>query len=153
MTIQNQIEAAKYSLFIRIIVAIIPFNAILLYFTKDSTGIIILGVVLSLLVLVYLSILFRWPHYFWYSDLEKDVILIRYYNVHLFLRKPKQLKIKKGTISDYKITSLFNGWTKSLVISVLTPNGVANYAPIYISLINDKDLEKLKKSLDTWKRK
>jgi len=153
MTIQNQIEAAKYSLVIRIIIAIIPFIAILLVFMKGRSDSLFLEVILSALVLVYLSILLKGPHYFWYSDLEKEVILIRYYNVHLFLRKAKQLRIAKGTIKEYKVFSLFNGWRKSIVIVVVTPDGVASYPPINISLLNDKEVEKLKKSLDTWKKK
>jgi hypothetical protein len=153
MTLQNKIEAAKYSLFLRIFLSLTVLLWLIILFIPFYDEFHFFTIAASLTSLAYLAILLRTPHYFWVTDLDKRYVTIRYYNVHPGFVKPKELKIQKGSIDEIKIISLFWGWRKLLSISIKTKNGSAKYHPINISLLNKNEIEKLKRSLNTWKIK
>ncbi|MCK5538049.1 MAG: hypothetical protein KAI79_14585 [Bacteroidales bacterium] len=152
MTIQNKFKAAKYSLLIRITLGVIALLILLIVFMPSRSSYKVVEGFIVLLGLLYLALLVKMPHYFLYSDFDKNYIVLRYYNIHPLLVKPKQLQIPKGSISDIKIVSLFWGWRKILTISVKSEKTAAYYPSINVSLLSEAEIEKLRSSLAIWKK-
>jgi len=112
---------------------------------------LLIKIMLGISLLTYIAFLIRMPHFFNYSDGDKNYITIRYYNIHPLLVRPKQLKIPKGVIEEVKIKSYFWGWRKMLYISVKTKTDIAKYKPINISLLKKDKADSLKKQISVWK--
>ncbi len=152
MIIQNKLEAAAYSMFLRIILGVVGIFIAMMFILTAPFDIFVSRIGMAVILAVYIAFLIRMPHYFIFSDSHEQYILIRYYNVHPLLVKPKQYQIPKEQIADVKIKSLFFGWRKMLLISVYSKNGVANYKPVNISLLKKEQAEKLKKQLLIWRK-
>ena len=152
MIIQNKLEAAKYSLFLRIILGVNGILIAMMFILMAPTDLLFTKGMLAIAAATYIAFLIRMPHYFVYSDGDTNYITIRYYNVHPLWVKPRQLKIPKGYISKVEVKSYLFGWRKTLHISVITKTGEAQYKPVNISLLTKEQAQKLKNHLLAWKR-
>jgi len=151
MIIQNRLEAATYSVFLRIIISLNILLIVMLFVLLAPFDLFLTKIMLGITLLTYLAFLIRMPHFLNYSDGDINFITIRYYNIHPLLAHPKQLKLPKGVIHEVKIKSYFWGWRKMLYISVKTKTDIAKFKPINISLLKKDKANRLKKQISVWK--
>lgn len=151
MIIQNKLEAAIYSVFLRIIIGVNVILIIMLFVLMAPFDLLLTKLMLGIALLAYLAFLIRMPHFFNYSDGDTNYITIRYYNIHPLLVRPKQIKLPKGVIDEVEIKSYFWGWRKMLYIKVKTKTDIAKYKPINVSLLKKDKADRLLKQISRWK--
>jgi len=105
----------------------------------------IIGIVLFL---VYLFLLLKKLHYFYYND-DKNKVIIRFYQAHPLIRTFKAFEIPKNIIKGYEIKETLLGLRKSLIINVENNRKSGEYPPVSISLLSKKEIETLEKALNS----
>ena len=106
------------------------------------------------LLIVFLFALFS---YLWYGqnnsffsiNTNQNAIIIKYFKIlpKFINKKPKMVKIPKSAYVKYSIETSYFGRRKALYLFQNTKKGVVKYPPIYISALNEEEIQKLKLAL------
>jgi len=106
------------------------------------------------LLIVFLFIAFS---YLWYAQNKSffsintngNIIVIKYFKIlpKFISRKPKMVKIPKSAYVKYSIETSYFGRRKALYLFQNTKKGVVKYPPIYISALDEDEMQKLKLAL------
>lgn len=110
-----------------------------------------LALILLYLLLAFLPLILRY-RYIYFSDDGRDIIF-RYYAVGFMSGKKSSVEIPKNEFAGYDISKSFAGLIKALYLYRLMGNKKARYSPVYISSLSKKELEKIKKALNTYVKK
>lgn len=147
--------------------------------TKEISSRIKLGsmfVVLVLVAVVVLDLIFRWVpnfilvyvciglfvvfeayllmkkfNYIYYNS-DGFKIILKYTSLGMFSAGNYKLEIPKKDFVRIEIEKSIAGMRKMVVIYVRTPNGIAKFKPISISVLSDKELEDMMSDLESIKR-
>jgi len=144
MTIENVFNSAK----IRMIYLLLVFGAaiLMLYSLFDGSGLQLHRNIFIVSIVMWLVYLFMHLVGYYYVGIgvkQKNLVL-RFYNVHPFLRRYRAIEMPLNSFKDYEIkTSLF-GLKKTLIVTRNTANGAIPYPPVNISAYSTTDLRKLK---------
>lgn len=87
--------------------------------------------------------------FFSYSD-EGDYLIFRYFTTGIVGGKKNSVEINKTTFSGYKVESRFFGLIQSIILFQKVQGGVANYPPVYISALTQKEKARVIKSLNQY---
>ena len=86
--------------------------------------------------------------YYFHLNTNGKNIVVRFYNAHPFVRKPKSYEIKKKDFAGYEIKTSFFGFRSEIIFSLKTKKGSGKYPPVSISALNKIERKKLLKTLD-----
>ena len=110
-----------------------------------------LSLTLLYLLLAFLPLILRY-RYIYFSDDGRHIIF-RYYAVGFMSGKKSSIEIPKNEFAGYDISKSFAGLIKALYLYRLMGNKKARYSPVYISSLSKKELEKIRKALNTYAKK
>jgi len=146
MVINNQISAAKINL-LYIVTGILFVLTLVLsfidYFTRDHQ---LLRVVAGALLAVYCTMHILDLHYIYYSD-GNDKILLRFFYIHIGMRKKKAIEIQKSTLVKFEIEKSLFGLRKELILHQQVHRNVYKYPAVSITALSKKQQENLIASL------
>ena len=101
--------------------------------------------------------LFAFFSYLWYGqnnsffsiNTNGNAIVIKYFKIlpKFISKKPRMVKIPKTAYVKYSIETSYLGRRKALYLFQNTKKGVVKYPPIYISALNEEEMQKLKLAL------
>ncbi len=99
------------------------------------------------LLLVFLPVILNYQ-YIRFSD-DGDFIIFRYFTSGIFGGRKNSVEINKATFTGYKIEKSYLGLNQNLILYQKFKEGVAQYPPIYISILTKKEKAKIFRSLDS----
>ncbi len=99
------------------------------------------------LFLVFLPVILNYQ-YIRFSD-DGDFIVFRYFTSGIFGGRKNSVEINKATFTGYKIEKSYLGLRQNLILYQKFKEGVAQYPPIYISILTKKEKSKIFRSLDS----
>ena len=143
LNIIRYLSFLSYAIFIGFLTLSGLFNKPVLGIGKNS--LIILFSVIYIIYVVYVYI--RNYNFFKYND-EGGKLVFRFISLRPFDNKKRSIEIVKKKFTGYKIRNSFLNIKVDLLLSVKTRNGVANYPPISITALTNKEKEYLKTSLN-----
>ena len=104
----------------------------------------LLGLALLVYVILFLIPYLKDAHYLSFSD-SQDHFSFRYYA--LSDRIPKAAEISKSVFRGYRFQKKWMGLRETLIISIETPQGIAEYPPISTSFLSGKQRRMLEEEL------
>ncbi len=140
-------KAMKYRLYYPILLVFGISLLIYAFATKDNLFAIWLGAG-GFALIVYFLLLIKKPHYF-SIETTHNKIIIRFYNPHPFLTKFKSIQIPIQKFYEYEITQKLGGYIRLLKLKIKDKGKTGEYPALSISLLNENQLDMLKKELDT----
>ena len=148
MTIDNQLNSARYRLFFIILLTVIGVS-VLFYIIIEPRYIelYILAVVLSAAFLLYLYMLLK-NYYFIYASITNTEMTLRYFLVHPALGTRKSIIISAREFYNYKIVKKLFGLQKYIVLYQRTPRGIAKYPPLSVTAFSQEDFQEFTNQLD-----
>lgn len=130
-----------------VIVFLIAVIAILLFIPADNTVKLLACGCLSLIFLLFYWFEYKMEYtYFYFSNNNKNLIF-RFYSLRNLSGKPKTVEISKMNFYKYDIISGFFNKKESLVLYQKTPQGIAKYPPISLTLLDKNQKTELKRAL------
>jgi hypothetical protein len=152
MVIENKKAIiANHLLKFILLVVIAAFIAILFYF--DIVSEMVRTIVAWGLIGFYVFY-FCWGivcnhYYFYFSDLSLSKLVFKFYSLVPLSQKQQTVEIAKNSFHSFRFTEKWYGLRQYIVLSQVTPRGIAQYPPISISLLNEAQKKALS---DTLKR-
>jgi len=145
MKLDNYKKAAKYRLIFPLL--IFPATIIILFaiFSKEAHA-NIYAIIGGALIIVYIFFHIKRP-YFFHFETTNDKIIVRFYNPHPGLTKPKAYQIAIKELSNYKISKNFI--SKSISFEVKKGNKKGWYPPVSITLMTNQEIKSIEKELNT----
>ena len=131
---------------------VIIFCVILIFITAIFTRLPGIYKTIIYSVLSVVMILFYWYQYnmkysyFYFSNNTKNLIF-KFYSLRHFSGSPQTIEIAKLNFKKYEIEKAFFNKRESLILYQKTPNGVAKYPPISLSLLSKKQKKELESAL------
>ena len=106
----------------------------------------------GLITAIFIILSYVWyglKHTYFSINTNGDNILIKYFRITpKFIKpKPKMVKIPKRAFVKYEIEESFMGKRKALYLFQRSQKGVVKYPPIYITSLNENEIEELKRAL------
>lgn len=153
MTFNN--SKAIISLRIRLFTATVLFLLyIVLTYVADVIRFPVLGLSESVITVILVCIYFLYAlypmilnyQYISYSD-EGDKIIFRYFTAGIVGGKKNSVEINKSDFAGYKREKKLAGLIQSVILFHQLKEGVAQYPPIYISILSRKERARLLNSL------
>jgi hypothetical protein len=92
------------------------------------------------------------PNFVSFSD-NGDKIVLRYYPARIMNSKKNSIEISKQSFVSWEIKKFFFGTREMLYLYGKFKSGVARYPGISLSMVNRRDREKIKSTLDTYSKK
>ncbi|MBN2349885.1 MAG: hypothetical protein JXJ22_13655 [Bacteroidales bacterium] len=136
-------------LFAVIIILILFIN----YYDKKLFGISKVLIVL-VIAAVYIGLItyemVREPNYIYFSD-NGDKIIFRYFSLSLFNKQKSSIEIPKSEFYGYELEKK-SGIKEKIILIQKTRLGVAKYPPVSLTGLNEKEKEKLIRTLDIYKK-
>jgi len=148
MLIDNKLNTARFHLYYNMMIFICLFCvALALVFGLNTLdGQITIG--FSVVFFIgYLIILGINPFYL-STAFQNDLLVIRYFNAHPWLKKPQMMQIPYIQYANYEIISKNMGLHSVLILYQRLPEGVAKYPPISLGAFSSEQKEMLIKSLN-----
>mgnify|MGYP006283510387 CR=1 FL=1 len=103
------------------------------------------------LLFAFLPLILRY-RYIYFSDDGRHIIF-RYYAVGFLSGKKSSVEIPKNEFVGYDIKKSFAGLIKAIYLYRIMGNKKASYSPVYISSLSGKEIEKIKRALNTYLKK
>ena len=126
-----------YAISVALSVIFIPNRAILLSICGS----------LSLLFLLFYWFQYTMEYtYFYFSNNSKNLVF-KFYSLRNFAGKPQSYEIPKQDFVKYDIVMSFFNKKESLILYQRMTKGIANYPPLSITLLNQKQKTELKRTL------
>ena len=105
------------------------------------------------LVIIYLFLaflpMFLNYQYIYFSD-DGEKIVFRYFTSGIVGGRKNSVEINKSAFSGYKVESGFFGLIQSIILYQHLNEGIAQYPPIYITALSQKERIKIFKSLNSY---
>ncbi len=146
MTISNRFRASRIRFLITFIFFAIgvtilyPFleSGVIVFYTSTS--------LMFLFIIIYLIILLFRFNFIHFSD-DGAKFIFRYYFVHPFLKNLKAIEIPKKALKSFHIKKSLLGLKKEIILVQKTKKGLATFPTLSISLLSEKDRQRIQKSL------
>jgi hypothetical protein len=147
MKIENYEKAGKYRLYFPLL--FVASATLIIYsvavFDKLKSVWLGIGVVLYL---IYLFLILKKPYYINF-EVKHTSIVVRFFNPHPFLSKPKAYNIRINDFAGYEIVEKLGGLNKFIVFKIKKGKQIGAYPPLSVSLLTKDQIENIKKELDT----
>ncbi len=147
MLLENKDKAAKIklyymtTLFIYLVLLVV---SLLVDFIQGYTFIIILTLFFTIVFIILTHLKF----YYIFFDIDDDKIIFRYSSLSLIISLNKTIEIPQASFMKFNIKKSFFELKKEITLYQKFKGGIAKYPPISISLLNQKDIETITKSLN-----
>ncbi len=150
MQLDNATRASKIRIIYMAIPSLVIIITALIYLlsdTKDFGLAIMMGGVLVVFLIVMAILRF----YYISIYIAPDKIRLRYKSLSPLPSEKNSILIKTEDFYNYKIKESFFGIKKSLVLSMKTPGGIANFSKVSLLSLSQAEINKITKALDILK--
>ncbi len=147
MKIENYEKAGKYRLYYPILWVFIATLTIYPLIFNVPLKIIYFSIA-GVIFLLYLYLLLKKPYYVNF-EAKHTSIVVRFFNPHPFLSKPKAYNIRINEFAGYEIIEKLGGFNKFIIFKIKKGKQVGSYPPLSISLLTENQINDIKKELDT----
>ncbi len=124
------------------------------WFENDVLGLQKYSWVLIVTIVYILTVVvsrLRKLNFFYFSD-EGDKLIVRYYPIHPLVQKKKAIQIPKIGLIGYKINRSMMGLRKEIIFQQSVKGKIANYPPIGITALRQKEIDQISKQIDKYVR-
>lgn len=108
----------------------------------------ILAIVLTIVYLLYSLISYLLNYSYFSFRINEDQLLFRFASIRPFGNNKNAINIKIEDFVGVEIEKSLLGYRKELTLKVKTKKGIANYPPISLSALSEKQIEMLKRTLN-----
>ena len=146
MLFENKDKAAKtkfYFMLMLFVYLLLLVGSLLVNFIQGYSFIIILTLVFTCIFIILTHLQF----YYFSFDVEEDKLIFKFSSLSLIIGSNKTIEIPQALFVKFEINKTFFGYKKELILYQKLKGSVAKYPPISISLLNNKEVDKLSKSL------
>jgi hypothetical protein len=160
MIIENKKTIIRYHLLRLLFIVLLTVIIVLLFYIdiidKETLGIdqkFIAFILIGMYIVYYFWGLARNYHYFYYSDLSPSKLIIRYYSLAPLNKKQNSIEIRKDTLYKFEMINKALGFRRYLVVYAKTPQGLAKYPPVSISLLDTDQRRDLTTAISLYSKK
>lgn len=145
MKIDTYKRAGKY----RLILPLLPFISLIFVvfaFIEGGQSAQIYLAITAVFMIIYLFLILRKPHYF-YFETKHNTVIVRFYNPHIGFTKPRAYQIAISNFAGFSVKKSL--LSKSIIFKIKKGKKTGDYPPVSISLLNKGELVRIKEELNT----
>jgi hypothetical protein len=132
-----------------VVVFVMTIVVMIFFVSIDSVWKTLILGALSLVFLLFYWFQFQMEYTYFYFSNNNNNLVFKFYSLRNLHGKPKTVEISKLNFFKYDIQPCFFNKKECLVLYQKTPQGIAKYPPISLTLLTKKQKTDLKRALYT----